>query len=508
MGVEAPEEVAVTAKPATASDLAVAGRNAVKLGFSLFATWTVAALITIKLPRYLGPERFGAFNFSENFAAAFFTAIELGVDTYITKETATRPKHASEFFAGLLVARLFASTLLFTAMATTLAVTHRSSELQLTVFVFGLAQLATISNNSFAAMLQASTRVDRLAVANVAAKVVWGIGLACAIFFGASLPFLAVPLLVSELLKTMMLAPETVRILKLHMRIDRKATQAVLLASVPYFLNTGAVNIGGRLNVTVLEFVTPDKNEVGWFSAAQRLASLALLLAPLIVWVLIPLLARAKERSKDEVYAIGRRAIEGLLVAIIPVTLVISLGSSLWVRLAFGGKYDEAAAALSLFSIDFVLIYLGMTLSILLFMVDRNWSVTLISVASIPVRPVLVAILAVPCAKWLGPGGGAVGASLAELGAMIAMVAAFFYVIGREAVDRRSSLAIGKSIAIANGVAVMDRLLRPIGDIRLVIDVVVYAGLALLTGAVRIGEALQLVRIARGRGKLPAEPPP
>src|SRR5690349_3388131 len=81
-------------------DVATAARNAIKLGASLLATWTVALAVRFQLPRHLGPTRFGNFNFCDSFSAAFFVFLGLGIETYIQKEVPIRPKHASDFFGG------------------------------------------------------------------------------------------------------------------------------------------------------------------------------------------------------------------------------------------------------------------------------------------------------------------------------------------------------------------------------------------------------------------------
>src|SRR3954471_571934 len=89
----------------SASDAATALRNAIKLGGSLLATWTVALAVRFQLPRHLGPVRFGDFNFCDSFTAAFFIFLSLGIETYIQKEVSVRPKHASDFFGGVLLVR-------------------------------------------------------------------------------------------------------------------------------------------------------------------------------------------------------------------------------------------------------------------------------------------------------------------------------------------------------------------------------------------------------------------
>jgi O-antigen/teichoic acid export membrane protein len=180
-----------------ARDLRVAGRNAATLGTSLILTWGVAFLVRFQLPRFLGPELFGQFNFADAFTAAFFTFAEYGVETYIMREVTLRHKHASDFVGGLLVVRLLTALLLLTAMYVTLSITGRPEVVKQAVLVFGVTQLAMINNASMAALLQASTHVGRLAMANVLSKVLWGAGLAVAILVKGSLPILALPLLVS-----------------------------------------------------------------------------------------------------------------------------------------------------------------------------------------------------------------------------------------------------------------------------------------------------------------------
>ena len=306
-----------------ARDLRVAGRNAVTLGTSLVLTWGVAFLVRFQLPRYLGPEQFGAFNFADAFSAAFFALADMGIDMYIIREVTVRPRHASDFVGGALVVRVCTALVLLLAMWFALNASGRPVIVQQAVLVFGVAQLAVINNNSLAALLQASTNVGRLAVANVLSKVLWGIGLALVILVQGSLPFLVLPLLVSELVKTAILLPVLRTAAQVHFRVDLAATRRVLQASVPYFINTGAVIVGARLTAAALEFVTDDAREVGWYGAAANLAGLAMLLSPLVSWVMMPLLARARERSEREAYAILRRAIEVLMVLIIPVTLFI-----------------------------------------------------------------------------------------------------------------------------------------------------------------------------------------
>src|SRR5512142_2253101 len=152
-----------------AREKAVAVRNALKLALSLIATWTVALVVKFQLPRYLGPTRFGQYSFSESCSAAFVCFLGLGVDLYIQREVATRPKHASDFFGGVVLLRAVLVLPVFVLMGLTRHAAGSTLELQVLLATFGVAQVITVINDTLAAMLQAATRVNALAAVNVAA---------------------------------------------------------------------------------------------------------------------------------------------------------------------------------------------------------------------------------------------------------------------------------------------------------------------------------------------------
>jgi O-antigen/teichoic acid export membrane protein len=150
---EAPPSATRSDAPASkvlANEVAIAVRNGLKLGGSLFLSWSVALVVKFQIPQHLGPVRQGYFGFAESFATMFFSVLSLGVDTYVTREIAVRPDHASDFVGGIFALRSLLSTALFAAMATTLWLTGRSGEIQMAALVFGATQLLACLNGTSA----------------------------------------------------------------------------------------------------------------------------------------------------------------------------------------------------------------------------------------------------------------------------------------------------------------------------------------------------------------------
>jgi O-antigen/teichoic acid export membrane protein len=486
---------------AAARDAAVAVKSAVTLGASLIATWTVALLVRLYLPRHLGPERFGIFNFADSFAATFFIVLGLGVETYIRKEIPVRPRHASDFFGGFIAVRLLMGAAVFAAMAAVMALTHRPPEAQRIVFIFGAAQLLVTLNGSLAALLHASRMVGGLALVNVATKVLWGVGVAFAVAIDRGLAGLSLAFLAAEAVRAAALSWLARRHLGVRLRFDPAAVKVVIVASLPFYLNQVANTVYAKVDVSMLSVLANDA-EVGWYGSAQNLASLALLASPLVGWVLLPLLSRAAARSREELFAMVRRAIAVVLLLVLPISLLTGVGADVWIPGLFGRSFAPATLSLRILAPIFVLTYLAMISAMCLFLLERAWTVTAISLVALVVNPTLNLALVPAAMRSLGPGGAGAGAALSLLLTELGVTVALTVAMGRDAFDRASTATIGKTAISGLVVIAVDRALLRFGAARLPLDAATYLILLFALGAVRLAEIQRLARfVLQQRGE-------
>jgi O-antigen/teichoic acid export membrane protein len=482
-----------------APDISAAWRNSLRLGTSLLATWSVALFVRFFLPRYLGPEHFGLYSFADSFAATYFVLLNLGIDTYIQKEVSVRPAHASDFFGGILLVRAALSAVLLAALALTLVWAGRSTEAQRLVFLFGLAQNVVSLNASLAALLQSNSEVRGLSVINVVGKLLWGAGIGVGLALGVPLEALAAVFLASEVVKCAALFRIARQQLSLVLRVDWAAAKRVIITSLPFNLNAVAVTLCAKLDVTMLAFLSNDDTQVGWYSASSNLASLSMLLSPLVGWVLMPLLSRAHHRSAEEFWAILRRCIEGIQTIALPVTLMMALGADVWIGAVFGPAFAPAAMSLRVLAPMFVFTYLAILLSMSLVVLNRPWTLTLISLTGMLINPLLNLAFIPLGARLLGEGGGGVGAAAGVVGMEMTVTTILFFTIGRAAFDRRSVTVIGRSLLVCAGVIALHLLLAPLGPWRLVADASAYVVLALAGGAVHLHDVKAVVGHLRER---------
>jgi O-antigen/teichoic acid export membrane protein len=251
--------------------------------------------------------------------------------------------------------------------------------------------------------------------------------------------------------------------------------------------------------MSTLEFVRHDPREVGWFAADQNLAALCMMLSPVIYWVVMPLLSRAHARSPDEGIAVFRRCLEGIILVIVPVTVLISAGSDVLVRLAFGAKYAQGATGLAILSLMFVMVYMNILFATHLIIMGRGWSVTVLSLSAIFVTSALMLVFVPVGHRLLPEGGECAGAALAVIGSEAVTLIGMVTRYDKFPLDGRNVRAIGKSVLVGVAVLLLDRPLRAIGGVRLIVDGFVYVLLAFAVRAVRPEDVATVLRLMRER---------
>ncbi|MBX3202443.1 MAG: flippase [Labilithrix sp.] len=495
---------ATTAAPhESSSEGATALRNGLRLGVSLLLTWGVALVITFTLPKYLGPLFWGYYKYGFEYAATLAVFVGFGVDTYISREVAVRPKHASDFFGGVVAVRTLALLPLFAYGWYHLG--HKLHEERLAAAMFGVTQVFIVMNQTFQQTLQAASRVGGLAIANVVAKVLWGGGTFAAVTLGAPFWFLPLPMLASEVLKAAFLYWATREAVGLRIVIDLAATKTVLRVAFPFFIANAAVTLGSTIDVVVLrELVPAGSEEVGWYSAAREIARLSALMSPVLSGVLVPMMSRAKHRSEDDFFRILRRGIEGVGVVSIPLTLMLALGAELVIGVALKDKFLPAAASLQWLAPTFVLAYFNVLLWIALMILDRSWTITVISFVGLALLPAFILGI-VPLTRALGPGSTGMGVAMALSARELVIAIVFFAFLGKRAIDRRNALAIVKSLGICGVVVATHVALAGIGHARLLVDMAVYGALMLGIGVVRPRDIKDVLRMIKDRKKIQAE---
>ncbi len=482
-------------------DAAIAVRNAMIVGASLVVTWSVALLVRLVLPRSLGPEVFGEYSFADALALNGLSFVGLGVDSYIQKEIPARPEHASDFFGGTQLLRAVMSLVVFVSIAFVAHVGGHGRDVVLTTLVFGVAQLCSIAANTCATLLYAARSVGRLSALNIGTKVLWGVGVGVGMILHAPLPFFALATVASELTRLSVLLWIARRVTGLRVRVDMTRTLSMLKLSVPFYLANVSQVLYSKIDVAIMGLTLSDR-EVGWYGAATNISNVAMMVSPLMGWVLMPQLSRAAATGRDELMRMLRRALELTFVTAIGLAVLLAVGADVIVHVVFGAKFEPAIGAIRWLSPIFVVVYLAMLGASALILLNRSWTVTIVTIVSLVVNGALNIVLLGPAVRALGDGGGGMAAAVISVATEAVVAGIYLWLLRRDAFDSRNLSALGKSLFACVVVVGLDRALANVGSWRVIADALAYLLIVIVTRALRIRELWDLVRSAmRLRGQ-------
>jgi O-antigen/teichoic acid export membrane protein len=466
---------------------------------SLVGTLGVAVTIRIWMPRYLGPDAFGRLAFAEDFATAAMFLTNLGVETYIRREVARRPAHASEFFGGLVVVRLLGSVLVAIAMAALLTAMKKPHSDWGLVYIFGMGQVAFVLNSSLNSLLQAVGKVRETAIYNVVSKVMWGAGIYAGLRLGMGVIAVPVSFFATEALKVPVFLWACRENLGLRLRFDLGPMKGVLVFSFPFFLNQLGHELYGRLGVTTMSSMASHA-EVGWFGAANQVKTLVQLALPIITAVLLPMSSRLATDAAV-LNEVMRSTVRLALVLTAPLAVVLALDAEWIVRTLFSSEFMPATGSLRVLAVLIPLSCYAVLSAMHLMQLDRIWGMTFISLGGLAAAALLNPIFIGYGVSHYGRGGAGMGAAAAAVVTEFAVDALMFVSLGRAGGDRRLAVLALKLTIVFAAMIGLHVLLAPHGFRGVLLDGASWLVLGTLAGAIPARELAGRVRAALKRGR-------
>ena len=189
-----------------ARDIALTIRNALKLGSSLVASWLVALVVRFFLPRFLGPEVFGAFNFAEALPGhAVCVPRTRAGDVHPEGGPGSVQNIATDFYAGATAARAVLTGLMLVVVGVVSGLGGHSREVQRTAILFLRRTAPHRHQHDHVRRHLARSPVRRAARdrGDVVVKVLWAVGVAVAIALHAGIEGFALAFLVAEVTRSL-----------------------------------------------------------------------------------------------------------------------------------------------------------------------------------------------------------------------------------------------------------------------------------------------------------------
>lgn len=305
---------------------------AVSLGFGL-----VTAGI---LSRHLGVDRFGKFHYLFAFYYFFLALNDFGINTVVVREISKNKHRSGEILGSIFLFKLALSLFSLLAAWTVVLRMGFEGDLRRGLLIYGFI-LPLMALQLPAVVYQVHLKLARLSVLSLINKGIAFIFILTAVWFGFGITGLAIALILSETFYSLLLFRDARSLIEPVWKWNSRVLRAILCSGIPIGLTGLLVAVINRSSFILLERLS-DLHQLGLFSAAVKVTSLAEALPLMLMGTLYPLMTYYAVEDPARLRALYRKGLLLLTLLGIALAALVSLLSPQIVRVVFGRSYIPA----------------------------------------------------------------------------------------------------------------------------------------------------------------------
>jgi len=304
--------------------------------------------------RTIGPERFGAINFSIAIVTYFILFINFGFDFTATRRVAQNREDKNminELFSQIFYSRilLFAlSVLLFCILFSTIPQMNRHP--MVSIFIFGSC-LANVFTPNW--LFQGLQVIHKTALFNFMAKLVFCVSIIFLIRQPDDYIWYAIMSASSQIVVSIILFIYAMRKFDLHFKGAKiREVYGLLKEDKMVFIATLMISFYTTSNTVILGLLTTEK-EVGIFTAASRVIAVvqSVMLLPMSQ-ALFPHIGTAFSKGKEEGIEEVKKVFPIVMLYTLTMCLFAALFAPLIVHILYGAKFENSIWILRILAIS------------------------------------------------------------------------------------------------------------------------------------------------------------
>ncbi len=328
-------------------------KNILWLSISRIISLVLLFLAYILLTYYLGPYRYGQFQFVLSYATLFGVIIDFGIQQYIIKKSSEDRNQAKKYFHNFLAVEIVLATAVYGAMLAIAAFNNYEPVVFKAIAVAGLGVAVHGLTYPFLAVMTVHYDLKKVAFLNFLASLINVILIFITIWSGGGIVMLTLQQVIYATLAVIIYyhfiqkhigKPE---IMKGFRSLDKQFIRGLFLAALPFAMLVGFSTVYNRIDVVLItKFL--GYAQTGLYSAAYKFYDLLAFFPAVVSHSLYPLFASLMAEGKiTDIRAILERYLRFMAALAFP----IGVGGMLLAKPIIGilsPAYTDAAAILAI----------------------------------------------------------------------------------------------------------------------------------------------------------------
>lgn len=430
------------------SQLHVTLANMSKLTLALAITLPLGVVTKVLVPRVLGDEQAGILYFAEVFPMVVLSLIPMGIPVYLKKFLPPKPDHAREIFVTVMSFGAFVAALAILGLIVYLPLAGYDALTVRVTAIMVCSQAGVVFASSFLQRFFLETGLVTLSsVLSVAGKLMTVLLVLLCLWLKPEIEWVASAFLAAQLLFILVAMGQARSLGWLRGGIDFALLKRMLVVGRPFMFGGVLATMSQSIDSYCLSHLASFQ-ELGYYSAMQRLLSILLLLSPVVAQAFGPALSRLFAQDGDEFTKMASSVIRVLAIVAFPMGLGLIVFSSEIVDLLYGRDFGPARYSLVVAGPILMFAYLSTYVGMIATIATSGKFFTLILGIGALINLSANWLLIPLGASWLGAGGAAAGSALATLLATSSDTILLVIASSARILDKRSLSAILVSLGL------------------------------------------------------------
>ncbi|HPN96208.1 MAG TPA: flippase [Candidatus Moranbacteria bacterium] len=320
---------------------------------------TVLALVSIGLiTRYLGKEGFGNYATVLAFFSFFGALSDLGLYSISTREISRPGADQERIMSNMFTIRIISSLVVLVISPAIVIFFPYPIEVKYGIVVAAAAYLFSSAYQILNGVFQKNLAMDKVAISELAGKVLQVIIIFLAIKFELSFGWVISSLLFYMIFSFILVFFWSRRFVKIRLRFDFSYWKKFLKESYPVGISAIVIFMYFKLD-TILLSVMKSSADVGIYSAAYKVLENITFFPSMIMGLIFPIMSQSIFADREKFKDVSNKTFKIFVLTIVPLivgTLFLSEGI---ISLIGGAGFSESAAVLEILVFALALIFFG-----------------------------------------------------------------------------------------------------------------------------------------------------
>lgn len=342
--------------------MSTARRIARNTGF-LFASEIVRKIfffvLVVYATRVLGKVGWGKFSFALAYTYLFTMVIDIGLNVITTREIARNKSLASTYFWSITTLRAGLSVFAYALMVFAVNALGYAQETKWAVYVMGLAVVVDSFAELFRALIRAFEEMEYVAYSKVVQGAVTVAAGLVALYYRMGLFWFASAYFFGNLASLVYTGwVALARYLKPRYEFDYALLKNAVKMALPLIFS-GILGVTYyKVDILMLSYLKGDA-PVGIYNAAFQIIGALLFIPTILSTVLLPVMSRFYETSKDSLNKTFELGMKYLLILSLPMFLGLSLLAGKITLFVYGPEFAEASVPLAVLSLSGLFLFMN-----------------------------------------------------------------------------------------------------------------------------------------------------